>query len=141
MPQMDHAPVTSTLEVHQWAAVSSLEWWAVCQGRCNVLLEGPRASTEATLARLMPQLRGIVQWNQPTARLDLPHRGVRTLIVRDVSELQGSEQKSLDRWLAETGRHTQIISTTAQPLFSLVKLGRFDERLYYRLNVLLLQIK
>ena len=108
------------------------------EGRCNVLLEGPGASTEATLARLMPHLRGIVQWNPLTVPLDLPRRRVRNH-VRDVSELQGSRRFLTGglRRRADTPRS----STTVKPLFSSVKRGLFDERLYYRLNVLLLQME
>ena len=140
MPRMQSAPAARNFEVPP-LGVSCDEWSAVCQGRCNLLLEGSRASTEAALLGLMPHLRGIVQWKQQATLLDLPPSPVRTLIVREVSDLQATEQKNLDDWVAAPGYQTQIISTTAQPLFSLVKRGLFDERLYYRLNAVLIHLE
>jgi transcriptional regulator of acetoin/glycerol metabolism len=49
--------------------------------------------------------------------------------------LNREEQSALFRWLDESNQRTQVVSTTAQPLFPLVGRGLFDEALYYRLNV------
>jgi hypothetical protein len=52
--------------------------------------------------------------------------------------LDREEQGALLKWL-ETDRK-QVVSTTTEPLFPLIADGRFNEALYYRLNILLMRI-
>jgi DNA-binding NtrC family response regulator len=58
-----------------------------------------------------------------------------TLIVRDVAALTATDQQRLLQWL-DRGERSQVLSTAAQPVFSLVERGEFLEDLFYRLNVL-----
>ena len=142
MPPMHSARSEDSFEVaSDLAGVSPAEWLAVSRGHCNILLEGPHTSTEAALRLLLPHLRGIVHWKARGAALQLPPADAGTLILQDVSGLQASEQRALHEWLSGTGQDTQIVSTTAHPLFLLVQRGLFDERLYYRLNVLLVPLE
>jgi hypothetical protein len=65
--------------------------------------------------------------------LPLPTEG--TLILNDVAALTPVQQAALNVWL-EAGRpRVQIVSITAKPLEAHVKAGQFDEKLFYRLNV------
>jgi hypothetical protein len=112
----------------------------VCEGRYNLLLEGPEASTNAALLLLQPHLIGIVHWKQWTAPLELPPRTVRTLILENVDGLSATEQRNLLTWMAAADTRIQIVSTTTQSLFPFVAQGLFDERLYYRLNTVFLHI-
>ena len=145
MHQMNSAPVTVDVDaeppaLRQRTLVPALEWRAVCEGRYNLLLEGPEASTDAALLLLKPHLIGIVHWKQSAAPLELPPRNVRTLILENVDSLSATEQTSLLTWMAAADRRIQIVSTTAQALFPFVARGLFDERLYYRLNTVFLHI-
>jgi hypothetical protein len=145
MHQMNSAPVTVDVDaeppaLRQRTLVPALEWRAVCEGRYNLLLEGPEASTNAALLLLKPHLIGIVHWKQWTAPLELPPRTVRTLILENVDSLSATDQTSLLTWMAAADTPIQIVSTTTQSLFPFVVRGLFDERLYYRLNTVFLHI-
>jgi hypothetical protein len=118
----------------------TIEWRGVCTSHHNVLLEGPAAATDAILLIVEPHLREPVYWKRRGAPLTLPPGEVGALILQDVGDLGVEEQAKLLTWLDGTAiRRTQIVSTTAGPLFSLVKRGRFSASLYYRLNVMLLR--
>jgi hypothetical protein len=107
--------------------------------RCNALLEGTATATDAALALWQPHIREpIVRHESPTP-LDLPSGETGTLILSNVATLSRDEQRRLFVWMRATGSRTQIISTSARPLFALVEDGLFDAALYYRLNVLLLR--
>jgi len=63
-----------------------------------------------------------------------------TLVVRSVSALDRDQQQALLAWLDAPGNRMQVISTTTDPLYPLVSRGAFLANLYYRLNVLLLDV-
>jgi len=113
--------------------IDAIDWHRVPH---NLLLEGPRASTEATLWRLAPRLRRPVKWMRRGAPFALPREEVGALILSDVGALGPQEQTGLMAWI-DAHPHTTIVSTTAHPLFAFVTRELFDADLYYRLNVLL----
>jgi sigma54-dependent transcription regulator len=104
-----------------------------------VLLEGPAASTDAVLRLLAPHLRGPVMWKTRGVPFDVPAGDIGALILQDVDGLSAHEQSRLLTWI-DARPDAQIISTTAYRLFGLVARGRFDAALYYRLNVILLNV-
>ena len=133
--------VTSTVEVDllnpaTFELASTAEWRSACTGRHNILLEGPRASTDAVLRLLTPHLCGPVASN--AFEVDAERPG--SLVLQEVEALCGAEQDGLLGWLTDSGGRTQVVSTTTGSLFSLVARGLFDQTLYYRLNVILLQV-
>jgi DNA-binding NtrC family response regulator len=71
--------------------------------------------------------------------LALPPRNEGTLLLNDVARLRPDQQLELFEWLSEYDR-AQIISLTELPLFSIVSSGHFLESLYYRLNVIRLDV-
>jgi sigma-54-interacting transcriptional regulator len=105
----------------------------------NVLLEGSEMSTAAVLRVLAPHLRPPVTWIRSGAPFDLPYGDVGALILQDVDALCAEEQERLLSWI-DARPAIQIVSTTAESLFALVARGRFDAALYYRLNVVLLNV-
>ena len=114
------------------------EWLDMCRHGCNALLVGPEPATRRLLTFLGPYLRRPTVWKGARhAPLDLP-AGCGALVLQNVSALGTHDQAAVSRWL-DTHR-TQLISTSTQPLFPLIALGLFDEALYYRLNVMLLNI-
>jgi hypothetical protein len=116
------------------------EWRSLSQRPCNVLIEGTVGATDALLRLLQPHIREPIAWHRPGTPLDLPSAETRALILRDAVALSRDEQRRLLAWMGDTGSRTQIISTTARPLFALVGGGLFDAALYYRLNVMLLRV-
>jgi transcriptional regulator of aromatic amino acid metabolism len=106
----------------------------------NLLLEGPDASTDTAVLRLEPHLRKPVLWKRRGAPLEFPDEAVGTVILEDVGGLAVDDQARLLRWLDDTVPRSRIVSTTADSLFPLVARGLFDAALYYRLNVMLVQI-
>lgn len=116
------------------------EWRVLRAHRHNVLLEGPASATNAVLRLLQPHMREPIGWGRPDRALTLPSGEAGALILRNVTALNADDQKRLLEWTVRAGSRTQIVSTTDRPLFALVTRGLFDEALYYRLNLMLLQV-
>jgi len=71
---------------------------------------------------------------------ELPSVSTPIIVVIDqVAELSPDDQRRLVQWL---GQHpnTMVLSFATKPIFSLVEQGKFLERLYYRLNVMTLNV-
>ena len=109
-------------------------------GACHshILLVGDAASTSAALRAFQPIHRSpCVIWECGNSPLVLPpSETVGTLILHDVAALSLNEQQLLSDWLARETGNTNVISTSAVPLFPLITRGGFLATLYYRLNVL-----
>src|SRR5512134_4027556 len=75
----------------------------------------------------------------PSRRRRLLHRGA--LILRDVGNLTPEGQRRLMEWLDDNVRdRVQVIATNAAPLWPQVRDGTFTEALYYRLNVIYIDL-
>ena len=131
---MSPAPATDV----SLADTDDREWFPT-KHRCNALLEGTGTATDAALHLWRPHIRKPIVSHESPAPLHLPNGETGTLILRNVATLSRDEQRRLFAWMRATGSRTQIISTSAHPLFALVEDGLFDAALYYRLNVLLLR--
>ena len=114
------------------------DWQLLVSARPNTLLEGPHETTDAIVGEAMEWLaEPYATWcGAPPARCDCPA----TLVVRSVSALDQDQQQALLAWLDAPGNRMQVISTTTDPLYPLVSRGAFLANLYYRLNVLLLDV-
>jgi hypothetical protein len=120
--------------------ISTPEWRSLCRERHNLLLEGSEESTEGVLLFLAPYLRKPVFWKPSPAPFTRSTLECGALVLQNVAALGRPEQSELLQWLDESNGRSQVVSTTAQPLFPLVGRGLFDEALYYRLNVVLLSV-
>jgi transcriptional regulator of aromatic amino acid metabolism len=90
---------------------------------------------------MQPHIREPIVWKPPQVALELPGGSEPSaLILEDVAALSGEEQVRLLAWLNGSSARTRVVSTTDRPLFALVTRGDFDRALYYRLNILLLQV-
>src|SRR5258706_11209782 len=132
-------PVTSAVDfdlslLSRFSLGSVVEWRSVCTARHNLLLEGSATSADAVLRLLEPYLREPLMRRRPHTSLDLPSGELGTLILHDVGSLGSEEQTRLLRWLDDASQTTQVVSTTAESLFSLVARGLFNGALYFRLN-------
>jgi len=113
------------------------EWDLVIRARSNLLLVGSSSDTDAMLVALKPYLDEPLRQHKPETGVPVPQPREGTLILLEVDRLDGEQQVQLDRWLDrfdERGR-VQVVSTASEPLFSLVETGAFLANLYYRLNV------
>lgn len=125
---------------HTQDLISAFEWDCLRAGRHNVLLEGPDDSTDRLVRLLEPWLRRPLLWRPSAAPFARPSGECGALVLRNVWALGRSEQAEVLRWLDDPNERKQVVSTTARSLFPLVERGLFDERLYYRLNVILLRV-
>jgi hypothetical protein len=106
----------------------------------NLLLIGPEAAARAFLAPLMPALPSPVVFLDRAAP-DLPQMPVGTLIVPNVARLTGMQQDQLLEWLSAESGSVRVVATSSRSLFAKVQHREFSERLYYRLNTVLVQLR
>jgi hypothetical protein len=105
--------------------------------RANLLLVG----TERQVTKLLrlavanPSQAAVVRCQNQ--RLPLPSTafGAETIVIRDVDALTSEDQWKLCEWLDSRSGRTQVISTASAPLVALVDGQLFNDALYYRLNV------
>ena len=111
------------------------------QGRHpNVLVTGPRAATRAFIVAITPSLRSPIRLLDCSGRLDLPTESG-TIVLKDVDALSRHEQERLTQWL-DTAQPPawQMIALTTIPLYRQVETGAFLDALYYRLNIVHLEV-
>jgi hypothetical protein len=113
------------------------DWRLLVTARPNVLLEGAHETTDVIVGEAMGWLpEPHATWCGAPPQGDRPA----TLVVRSISALDRDQQRSLFDWLDALGDRVQVISTTSEPLYPMVGRGVFLERLYYRLNVMRLDV-
>jgi hypothetical protein len=117
-----------------------VESWALfLDAACPMLLLGTQATTDAVIAAVMPFLR-LPRWRvRGDGELILPSSGGVVILDR-VDLLGASQQVALRGWLSARPVSTQVIATTPIFLYGRVQQGLFLEDLYYRLNVIHIQI-
>ena len=108
----------------------------------NILILG--IVTHEQRAQALQQLRGGCERDahHPQRRMgfELPTVSTSTIVVIDeVAGLSTDEQQTLLQWL-EQHRDTMVLSFGTHAVFPLVTQGQFVEKLYYRLNVMTLNI-
>ena len=123
------------------ARAAHMDLHVMSMRRVNLLLTGTQAVIEDALTRLMPNLREPIRTWTPPDPLELPSPAqTGTLILRDVGALPPAEQRRLVEWLELCRGRTQVVSTTTSPLFSRVESCEFHDTLYYRLNVVCVDV-
>jgi hypothetical protein len=109
--------------------------------RANLLAMGSDEALVRFLDSLLPHLRQPVYRWTPGQCLQLPPPGVLgTLIIEDAGALPLDDQYRLFDWLTVTLSNTQLVSTTALDLLPLVETGAFIASLYYRLNIVCIDV-
>lgn len=118
------------------------EWDVVIQARCNLLLVGPSAATKEMLVALEPHVHEPLRQCTPKTGVPMPQPLDGTLVMFEVAMLDLEQQAQLLWWLDQFDgrRHVQVVSTTSEPLFPLVETGAFLANLYYRLNVVRMNV-
>jgi hypothetical protein len=64
-----------------------------------------------------------------------------TIVVYDVHTLTRREQDALHRWMNAGNGRTRVVSIATQSLLPVLETGAFNDELYYRLNVLTLDLR
>jgi hypothetical protein len=106
----------------------------------NTLLIGPTAKVDALIAVLLPQLESPVAHWWPTESPPLPRLTSGTLILHDVGTIPPERQAWFFAQLGALDRPVRVISTSETRVWPLVERGAFLASLYYRLNVLCLDL-
>jgi hypothetical protein len=119
------------------------EWTAIAYGRRNFLLAGAQSAVDAMLASMRPYLRAPIALFTPIAETQgaLPAEG--TLILPEIGDLEGTEQVRLLAWIDQLDLRdpVQIVSTTSRRMVPLLESGAFRAELYYRLNVVRIDLE
>ena len=113
------------------------QWVLAVLTKANLLVTGRRAVVDRAIREVSPWLRHPIVRVTCRPALTLPV-DASTLILHGVDALTDAEQTKLQRYLDGAHTATQVISSTAAPLYPLVQAGMFSEVLYYRLNMVYL---
>lgn len=108
----------------------------------NLLLVGAEAAVVDILDGLRPNCRQPVETREAGSVLSLPSPSqAGTLILRDVGNLTQEGQRRLMEWLDDNAPdRIQVIATNAAALWPRVRDGSFADALYYRLNVIYIDL-
>jgi hypothetical protein len=117
------------------------DWELAVRTQINVLLEGSSSQIDGVLEALKPHLREPVCEFRPADGASMPQAREGTLILLDAARLDAAQQAALVRWLDDFDSRppVRIVSTSAEPLFPLVRSSAFLSELYYRLNAVLIK--
>jgi transcriptional regulator of acetoin/glycerol metabolism len=117
------------------------EWHLLQKTQPNVLVIGPDAAIEEALHALVGVSREPVTACRAASPLVLPNPATTgALILRDVDTLTPNGQRRLMEWLEAACGATQVLATSTGAVWPLVKAGLFLEALYYRLNVIYIDL-
>ena len=108
------------------------------QDRCvpNILIVGSEGAAETALQKLSFMFAGPTDTRVlPGSLLPLPRANCAALILRNVESLTRVQQMELSKWL-DSRPGVPVVSVTSSSVFPLVGDGTFNDRLYYRLNMI-----
>jgi DNA-binding NtrC family response regulator len=71
---------------------------------------------------------------------DLPADSIGTLIIHDVASLTPTHQDRLVEWPNNQSPRRSVIATSIELFYRNVEIGLFSDSLYYRLNVVTVQL-
>jgi len=113
------------------------EWEVIVAGRAHVLLEGEKYRVRQTIFALASQVpRTVTCWHAGAIWPVTPH----TFIVENVETLSPAEQRELLDRLSAVPSCVQVISTSEGSVYEAVTRGAFLDDLYYRLNIVRVEL-
>jgi hypothetical protein len=132
--RISHATLTTDIP-----AVAA-ERHAYRSSRSNMLLVGSDARVDALITAItgLPSA-GLPEWDRQNP-LSIAAATADTCLVRNAQQLDAEEQLRLNKILETSAGRIRVIATAAWPLYPLVARGEFHEELYYRLNMLCLEL-
>jgi hypothetical protein len=120
--------------------VDPVDWETIITARPNVLLQGERPNIDACLSAIQPYCWSPVVTLRSPVLGSLPDFFEGSVVLEDAAAYGLAEQQALLQWLDRGGYRVQLITVTERPLLDLVERGRFIERLFYRLNIVYLDL-
>lgn len=82
----------------------------------------------------------VVRYRGEPLRLPPASTPVGTFVIYDLDTLTAREQHALNLWVRGASGHAWVVSTVVQSLLPLVEAGAFLHELYYRLNVVTIDL-
>jgi hypothetical protein len=109
------------------------------QGRARALVVGTERATGSVLRSLRADFGAVVVNMRAGGPLTLPETRA-TVILHDVSVLNAADQARLSQWLNLSPPGISVIGVTSEPMFPLVQRGAFLTDLFYRLNLVVIDV-
>jgi hypothetical protein len=109
------------------------------QGQARALVIGPERATGAVIRALRADFGSPVLTVRRDGALTLP-APAGTLLIHDVATLNLAEQDRVLQWLDVRPLGTSVVAVTSEPLFPLVQRGSFLPALFYRLNLIVIDV-
>ena len=108
----------------------------------NVLLVGAEPALTELVCSLWTTFDDpiLIRRSVDPLQLPAPSEAVGTLIIHGVETLTLDEQLTLQDWLVVRNGRTQVVSTASASLLPMVEAGVFSDSLYYRLNVVCIDL-
>ncbi len=109
--------------------------------RVNLLVVGAENDVAAAIGLMWPGLVTpiVVRHRGEPLRLSMvPPVG--TFVIYDLESLTCEEQDGLHRWLLTGSGRARVVSSASESLFPMVESGAFNDDLYYRLNVVTIDL-
>ena len=107
----------------------------------NLLITGLDGPIQKMLELLKANRRDSVATWSPGHPLVLPSdERTEMMILHDVGALPHDDQHRLLEWLDVARGRTLVVSTTPESLLPRVQAGEFIDALYYRLNILFIEV-
>jgi hypothetical protein len=122
-----------------FTSFSPMEWRALLETRCNLLIIGEVDATDAVVLALRASAEKVCDW-VPGDPLPALEAGA-TLVIRDVATLSPARQHQLIVWLDQAASRPQILTTSSVPVWPFVERGVFAASLYYRLSAMVLKLR
>jgi hypothetical protein len=109
--------------------------------RVNLLVVGAENEVAALIGLMWPSL---------VTPIAVRHRGdplrlsmvppVGTFVIYDLESLTCEEQDGLHQWVRTGHGRARVVSSASEALFPMVESGAFNDGLYYRLNVVTIDL-
>jgi len=110
--------------------------------RVNLFVVGGGEDIARLVTSLWPCFESPVHMRRAGEPLRLPRAEapVGTMVIYDVDTLTHREQHELNEWLVAASGRVRILSSASSPLLPMVEAGTFNDALYYRLNVVTIDL-
>jgi hypothetical protein len=109
------------------------------EGRARTLVIGTAGASGRAVRALCADFQSPIHNVRAGCRFTFPQKPG-TLLIQDVSTLGAADQVRLLEWLNLGPRGVSVIAVTSEPLFPLVQCGRFRSDLFYRLNLIVIDV-
>ena len=110
--------------------------------RANLLIVGAEQAVSTFVCELWSAFDEPLMMRRIGGPLRLPPSSepVGTMIILGVETLSQADQRALEDWLVLREGRTRLISTSSASLMPRIEAGAFSDALYYRLNVVYIDL-